>query len=125
MSSTEEVYGIDGEDSNDDGGDNTFLKTLKKKKKLFTTVMSQRNFFHGKFRSLCPGKASYNRAALPNLPVHAGCFSISIIHRTLTLTTGFLTCAQMLMHAFAHGGVRTHVRESALKADSGRKIPCR
>lgn len=27
MSSTEEVYGIDGEDSNDDGGDDTFLKT--------------------------------------------------------------------------------------------------
>ena len=34
-------------------------------------------------------------------------------------------CAQMLMHAIAHGGVRTHVRESALKVDSGRKIPCR
>ena len=31
----------------------------------------------------------------------------------------------MLMHAIAHGGVRTHVRESALKVDSGRKIPCR
>ena len=31
----------------------------------------------------------------------------------------------MLIHAIAHGGVRTHVKESALKVDSGRKIPCR
>ena len=29
------------------------------------------------------------------------------------------------MHAVAHGLVRTHVRESALKVDSGRKILCR
>ena len=29
------------------------------------------------------------------------------------------------MHAVALGGVRTHVRESALKVDSGRKIPSR
>ena len=28
------------------------------------------------------------------------------------------------MHANAHGGVRTHARESALKVESGRKIPC-
>ena len=27
------------------------------------------------------------------------------------------------MHAIAHGGVRTHVRESALKVDSGGKDP--
>ena len=31
----------------------------------------------------------------------------------------------MFMHATAHGGVRTHVRESALKADPGIIIPCR
>ena len=31
----------------------------------------------------------------------------------------------MLMHVIAHGGVWTHVKESALKVDSGRKIPCR
>ena len=75
--------------------------------------------------------------------VHAGCFSVSIIHRTLTWTIGSLTRAQMsmhayahrgvrthvtraqmLMHAYAHRGVRTHVRESALKAESRRTIPC-
>ena len=39
--------------------------------------------------------------------VHAECFNVSIIHRTLTWTTGSLTCVHMLMHAIAHGGVRT------------------
>ena len=38
---------------------------------------------------------------------HAGCFSVSIRHRTLKWTTGSLTCAQLLMHAIAHGGGRT------------------
>ena len=31
----------------------------------------------------------------------------------------------MLMHAIAHGGRMDTLRESALKGDSGRKIPCR
>ena len=38
---------------------------------------------------------------------------------------GFLTCSLMLMHAIAHGGCTNAERESALKADSGRLIPCR
>ena len=46
-----------------------------------------------------------SRATQPT--VHAKCFSVSIIHRTLAWTTWFLTCTQMLMHAIAHGGVRT------------------
>ena len=54
--------------------------------------------------------------------VHAGCFSVSIAHRPLTRTTGSLTCEQILIHATAHGSVRTPY---ALKVDSGRKIPCR
>ena len=37
---------------------------------------------------------------------------------------GFLTCAQMLMQAIAHGGCTDSVRESALEAD-WEKIPCR
>ena len=38
---------------------------------------------------------------------------------------GFLTCAQMLLRAIAHGGCTDTVRESALGDNSGRKIPCR
>ena len=41
------------------------------------------------------------------LTEHAGCFSVSIIHLSLTRTTGSLTCARMLTHAIAHRGVRT------------------
>ena len=37
---------------------------------------------------------------------------------------GFVTCAQMLMYAIAHGGCADTVRQSALKTESGRKIPC-
>ena len=55
--------------------------------------------------------------------VHAGCFSVSIVHQTLTWTTGSLTCAQILMHAIAHGGMDTE-RESALTVDSEKKTPC-
>ena len=46
-----------------------------------------------------------NCATQPTM--HAGCFTVSIIQRTLTWTTGSLTCAHMLMHAIAHRGVRT------------------
>ena len=71
-----------------------------------------------------PGESQLRQSRATQPTVHAGSFSVSIIQRTLTWTTGSLTCAQILMHAIAHGGVRTHVRQSALKADSGRKIPC-
>ena len=39
--------------------------------------------------------------------VHAGCFNVFIIHRSLTWTTGSLMRAQALVCANAHGGVQT------------------
>ena len=39
--------------------------------------------------------------------VHAGRFSVFTLHPNLIWTTGSLTCARALMHATAHGGVRT------------------
>ena len=72
---------------------------------------------HGKFGLLFPRESQLRQSRATQLTVHAGCFSVSIFHRTLTWTTASSTCAQMLMHAIAHGGVRTHVRESALKVD--------
>ena len=39
--------------------------------------------------------------------VHAGCFSVSIIHQTLTWTTGSLMCTQMQMTVIAHWGLGT------------------
>ena len=38
--------------------------------------------------------------------VHTGCFSVSMIHQTLTWATVFLKCTQMLMHVITHGGVQ-------------------
>ena len=61
---------------------------------LFTTVVSKWNFSHGKFG--LPSKESQLRQSRATQPtVYAGCYSVSVIHRTLTWTTGSLTCAQM------------------------------
>ena len=78
----------------------------KKKEQTLTTGLSHWDFFHEKIESLSPEKDNCDRVARERR-VHSGCFSFSLIHRTLIWTTGSLTCAQMLMHAIAHGGVRT------------------
>ena len=65
-------------------------------------------FLPWEIRVAFPGESQLRQSRSTQPTVHAGCFSVSIIHRTLTWTTGSLTCAQVLMHAFAHGGVRTH-----------------
>ena len=67
---------------------------------FLTTLMLQWDFSHGKFESPSPEKASCDRVALP-------AYDASMIDRTLTWTTGSLTCTQMEMHAIAHGGVGT------------------
>ena len=72
-----------------------------------------------------PGESQLRQSRATQPTVHAGCFSVSAIRRTLTWTTGSLTCAQTQMHAIAHEVCRDTVRESALKVDSGRKIPPR
>ena len=74
-----------------------------------------------KYSGPVAGESQLRQSRATQCTVHAGCFIVSIIHRTVTWTTGSLTCTQMLIHATAHGGVRTHVREFALKIVSGRK----
>ena len=56
--------------------------------------------------------------------VHAGCFRVSIIHRTLIWTTASLTWAQMLSACDCTQGCTDNVRDSAFEADPGRKVPC-
>ena len=54
---------------------------------------------HGKFRLLSPGKASSHSTALPILGwvfSCVQCFHVSVIHQTLTWTTGYLTCVTFL-----------------------------
>ena len=57
-----------------------------------------------------PGESQLQQSCATQPTVHAECFSVSIIHRTLTWTTGSLTCAQMLMQAITHGVTDTHKR---------------
>ena len=70
---------------------------------------------------LFPGKASCDSHAT-KLTVHAGCFSVSITHRTLTWITGSLKCTQMLMQGSCTWVCMDAVRQTMLKVDSGRKI---
>ena len=81
-------------------------------------------FLPWEIRVAVSGESQLRQSRAIQPTVHAGCFSFPTIHQTLTWTTGSLTRAQMLMHGIAHRGVQTHVTESALKVDSGRKIPC-
>ena len=46
-----------------------------------------------------PGESQMWQSRATQPTVHAGCFNVSIIYRTLTWTTGSLTCAQILVHA--------------------------
>ena len=64
-------------------------------------------FLPWEIRVAFPGESQQRQSRTTQPKVHAGCFSVSIIHRTLTWTTGSLTYAQLLMHAIAHEGVRT------------------
>ena len=79
----------------------------------------------GKFGSpyLSKGTAAV-RAALP-IPNSARGILVCPNKKYGCQCLGALTCAQMLMHAIAHGGCTDTARESALKVDSARKIPCR
>ena len=64
-------------------------------------------FLPWEIRVAFPGEYHRRQSRATQPRVRAGCFIISIIHRTLTWTTGCLTCAQMYISASAHGGFRT------------------
>ena len=72
---------------------------------------------HGKFRLISQGKASSHSMALPNFWGFFLCavFLCSVIHRTLTWNTGFLTCIRSyVMRAYTqHGGGAHRQRVSA------------
>ena len=89
---------------------------------FLSMALSQWDFSHEKFRFLSLGKASCDSRAIQPM-VHTGCFSVSIIHQTLTWTisnkdTDVNACD-------CTWGCTDTIRESTLKVDSGRKIPCR
>ena len=61
-------------------------------------------FLPWEIRVAFPGESQLLQSRTTQPTVHAGCCSVSIIHRTLTWITGSLTCTQILMHAIAHEG---------------------
>ena len=61
------------------------------------------------------------KLSILSLMVRAGYVCVAIIHGPQTWTTGSLSCAQMLMHAIAHGGVRTPKHSLHWKLTLGRK----
>ena len=61
-----------------------------------TTIWSHSKFFHGNNQAAFPGKSQLRQSRATQTTVYAGCFGVSIFHRTLTWTSaGSLTCAQM------------------------------
>ena len=81
-------------------------RTGSTKVKLYNCIV-RLGFLPWEIRVAFPGESQLRHSRATQPTVHAGCLSVSINHQTLTWTTGFLTCAHMLMHAVAHGGVRT------------------
>ena len=70
---------------------------------------------------VCPSNGMAARFGILGFGIGIGILGFGIGIEIL----GFVTCAQMLMHAIDHWGCTATVKESALKGDSGRKIPCR
>ena len=70
-------------------------------KKKFNCIVPM-GFLPWEIRVAFPVKPRLRQSRATQPTLHAGCFSVSLIHRTLTWTTGSLTCAQMLTHANAH-----------------------
>ena len=89
---------------------------------LFTTILSQWDFSFGKFGLLFPGESQVRQSRATQPTVHAGCFhnppNSDVNYRIFNVRTDVNACDWT-------GGVRTLVRECALKVDSGRKIPRR
>ena len=89
---------------------------------FFLTVLSQRGFSLG--NSFPPPTESQLRQnCTAQSTMHSRCFTVFIIRRTLTSTTGSLKCVQMFIHAIAlcAQGCNSVCGESY----SGRKFPCR
>ena len=87
---------------------------------FFLQLYCPMGFSNGKFGFTFPAESQLRQSRATQTTVHAGCFSVSIIHRTLTWTTGSLTCDVNACDRTQ--GCTDTVRESALKADLGRKI---
>ena len=67
----------------------TFLNFFYKYCATFHNCIVPFGFFPRGIRVAFPGESQLRQSRAAQPRVHAGCFSVSIIHRTLTWTTGF------------------------------------
>ena len=74
---------------------------------FFNNRIVPMGFLSRDIRVTFPGENQLRQSRATQPTVHAGCFSVSTIHRTLTWTAASLRSAQMLMHAIAPKDVRT------------------
>ena len=72
--------------------DLTWLELRKKNKKTSYNCLVSMEFLPWQIRVAFPGEIQLQQSRATPPTVHAGCFSLSIIQRTLTWTTGSLTC---------------------------------
>ena len=72
---------------------------------LFYNRMVPLGFLPLEIRVAFSRESQLQRSCATQPIVHAGHFSVSIVHRSLTWTTGSLMCTQMLIHRVAHGDV--------------------
>ena len=80
-----------------------------------------------------PGESQLRQSLATQPTTHAGCLTVSIIHRTLTRTNNPLNSDMdyriFIVRTDVHAcdctrGCTDTEREAALKVDSGKKIPC-
>ena len=83
--------------------------------------------FPWKIRVAFPGESQLRQSRAIQPTAHAGCFSVSLIHRILTRTTGTLTCAHNYVNARdCTRGVYGHRKRVCTESwPWGKKIPCR
>ena len=62
---------------------------------FFLTTIVPHGFLLCEIQVAFSGESQLQQSRATQPTVHAGCFSVSIIHQTLTWTMGSLTCAQM------------------------------
>ena len=90
----------------------------------FATVLSEWDFSRQN-RVTFPGESQLRQSRATQPTVHAGCFSASMIHRTADMDYERSNVRTGVNARDCTRGCTDTLRESALKADSKRKIPCR
>ena len=81
-------------------------------------------FLPWEMRVAFPGESQLRQSRATKPTVHAGCFECFHNPPNSDVDCGIFNVLTDISARDSTRGVQTHVRESALKVDSGKKIPC-